>query len=171
MQVEYSCTAQITVQQKESKQRIDDLTSVMEGFKRKLIECASDIANTTAGTGRNKSGSEFLDRLKSIKISPEASNAENAKTIKDLLVAWLGCNLQECWALTPWFVRIRNSGIDGYLFMGPLKAGHHGHHTKCMNTPHSQPAKAAWADSTTDFSVRTISHEKVRRESHTNISS
>ena len=51
--------------------------------------------------------------------------------------------------------------------MGPLKAGHLGHHTKYMNTPHSQPAKAAWADSTTDFSVRTISHEKVRRESHT----
>ena len=109
------------------KQRIDDLTAVMEGFKRKLIECASDIANTTAGTGRNKSGSEFLDRLKSIKISPEASNAENAKTIKDLLVAWLGCNLQECWALTPWFVRIRNSGIDGYLpciaILGTLDSG------------------------------------------------
>ena len=53
------------------------------------------------------------------------------------------------------------------ITMGPLKAGHHGHTHKCMNTPHSQPAKAAWADSTTDFSVRTISHEKVRRESHT----
>ena len=108
-------TAQITIQQKELKQRIDTLTAVKEDFKRKLIECAADIANTTAGTGKNKSGAEFLERLKAVKISPDATNAENAKTIKDLLVAWLGCNLQECWALTPWLVRIRNSGIDGYL--------------------------------------------------------
>jgi hypothetical protein len=108
-------TAQITVQQKELKQRIDALTAVQAESKRKLIECAADISNTTAAPGKNKSGSEFLENLKSIKISPDASNAENAKSIKDLLVAWLGCNLQDCWALTPWFCRIRNSGIDGYL--------------------------------------------------------
>jgi hypothetical protein len=53
------------------------------------------------------------------------------------------------------------------ITMGPLKAGHHGDTHKCMNTPHSQPATAAWANPTTDFSVRTISHEKVRRKSHT----
>ena len=78
------------VQSTELTARINNLTATKAEPKRQLIACAADIANTTAGTGKNKSGSDYLDKLSKIKISPDASSAEHAKSIRDLVVAWLG---------------------------------------------------------------------------------